>query len=205
MTIAPGEVVALFGPSGSGKSTLLQLVAGLMTPDEGNVIYRGTDIAGFTRSDREKYLLSEVGLVAQSFHLMPTSALNNAAAKLIAAGFSLREAQRLARPWLERVGLSGRMEHTPDELSMGERQRVTIARALVGEPGLLLADEPTGNLDSELSRQVLELLRDIAHERDIPALIVSHDAMATRVVDKTHFLLDGQLYDDCQAVPEHAE
>jgi len=193
LTIAPGEVIALFGPSGSGKTTLLKLVAALVSPDEGSVLYQGIDVSKFSRQEQARYLRSEVGLVSQSFSLMPTTALNNAAAKLVADGMSLKEGRKVAQPWLERVGLGTRLQHRPDEMSMGERQRVTIARALACDPGLLLADEPTGNLDSERSRDVLELLRDIAHERRIPALIVTHDQAATLLVDRSYYLRDGRL------------
>lgn len=201
MTIGPGEVVALFGPSGSGKTTLLKLVGALVAPDSGVVLYRGNDVSRFTRQEQARYLRKEVGLVSQNFNLMPTSALNNAAAKLVADGMSLREGCEIARPWLERVGLGARLGHRPEQLSMGERQRVTLARALASDPGVLLADEPTGNLDSERSREVLELLRDIAHERRIPALIVTHDAMATRLVDRTFYLRDGRLEDSAAVAP----
>jgi putative ABC transport system ATP-binding protein len=201
MTIGPGEVVALFGPSGSGKTTLLKLVGALVAPDSGVVLYRGNDVSRFTRQEQARYLRKEVGLVSQNFNLMPTSALNNAAAKLVADGKSLREGCEIARPWLERVGLGARLGHRPEQLSMGERQRVTLARALASDPGVLLADEPTGNLDSERSREVLELLRDIAHERRIPALIVTHDATATRLVDRTFHLRDGRLEDSAAVAP----
>jgi putative ABC transport system ATP-binding protein len=193
LAIDSGEVVALFGPSGSGKTTLLKLVATLASPDEGCVLYRGVDVCNFSRQEQARYLRKEVGLVSQSFSLMPTTALNNAATKLVADGMSLKDGQKAAQPWLERVGLGGRLHHRPDELSMGERQRVTIARALASGPGLLLADEPTGNLDTERSQEILELLCDIAHERGIPALIVTHDQTATRLVDRSYYLRDGRL------------
>lgn len=199
LSISSGEVVALFGPSGSGKTTLLKLVATLASPDEGSVLYKGADVCNFSRQEQAQYLRKEVGLVLQSFSLMPTSALNNAAAKLVADGMSLRDGRRIAQPWLERVGLSRRLQHRPDELSMGERQRVTIARALASGPGLLLADEPTGSLDSERSREVLKLLCDIAHERGIPALIVTHDQTATQLVDRSYYLRDGRLVNAADA------
>lgn len=194
LKIAPGECLALYGPSGSGKSTLLQLIAALLVPDEGRILYAGADVSNLSLQAKALYLRREVGLVSQSFYLMPTSALNNAATKLLADGHSLREARRIAQPWLERVGLGERLENRPEELSMGERQRVTIARALASDPGLLLADEPTGNLDSERSGEVLQLLRDISHDRSIPALIVTHDVMASAFVDRVHTLRDGQLH-----------
>jgi putative ABC transport system ATP-binding protein len=134
--------------------------------------------------------------VFQSFHLMAAAtALDNAAVKLLASGLTLDEARHRARPWLERVGLGPRVDHTPRELSKGEQQRVAIARALANEPRVLLADEPTGNLDSRRSREVLGLLRELADERGMPVLLVTHDPEAIRIVDRTCTLRDGNLVD----------
>jgi putative ABC transport system ATP-binding protein len=196
LAVGAGEFVALYGPSGSGKTTLLLLASGLMEPDSGGVFFDGRDIAGFSAREGACYRRRDVGFVFQSFHLMAgASALDNAALKLLADGFSLGEARRQARPWLERVGLSARAEHAPAQLSMGERQRVAIARALVNEPRLLLADEPTGNLDSKRSRETLGLLRDICHEREIPGVLVTHDPQAASFADSLYSLRDGQLQD----------
>ena len=196
LTICPGEFVALYGPSGSGKTTLLLMAAGLLAPDAGSIMFDGQDIVGRTPQESARYRRREVGFVFQSFHLMPgASALENAALKLLADGYTLDEACRLVRPWLERVGLAERATHTSDQLSMGERQRVAIARALVNEPRLLLTDEPTGNLDSKRGREILGLLRDLSHERQLPALLVTHDPQATAFVDRVHTLRDGQLSD----------
>jgi putative ABC transport system ATP-binding protein len=196
LTLAPGEFVALYGPSGSGKTTLLLLAAGLMKPDAGNVLFDGKDIGAFSSDESVTYRRRDVGIVFQSFHLLAgASALNNAAIKLLADGVSLGEARHLAVPWLNRVGLAERHNYKPRQLSMGERQRVAIARALVNEPRLLLTDEPTGNLDSARGRQVLGLLRDICHERNIPALLVTHDPQAVSLADRVHTLHDGKLQD----------
>jgi putative ABC transport system ATP-binding protein len=203
LTISAGEFVALYGPSGSGKSTLLQLIAGLLEPDAGSIRFNGTEVTTLSRRERAIYLRRDVGLISQSINLMPTTALNNAASKLLADRWSLREARDSARPWLERVGMGARMAHRPDQLSMGERQRVAIARALASAPGLLLADEPTGNLDSERSEEVLILLRDISHERGIPALIVTHDAAAASFVDSLHALRDGKLCEHADSQVAH--
>ncbi len=127
------------------------------------------------------------------------SATENAGLKLLADGISLARAKREARPWLARVGLAARAEHPPERLSMGERQRVAIARALVNEPRLLLTDEPTGSLDSQRSREILGLLREICHERGIPGLLVTHDPQATGFVDRVHTLRDGRLSDGLDA------
>ena len=194
LTVASGEFVALYGPSGSGKTTLLLLAAGLIAPDAGVVRFDGRDVSALPAKNRALYRRRDVGFVFQSFFLMPGgTALDNAAVKLISDGWSMNDAHRAARPWLERVGLGERMGHRPAQLSMGERQRVAIARALVNEPGVLLTDEPTGNLDSARSRETLGLLRDICHERDIPALLVTHDPQATAFVDRVHTLRDGHL------------
>ncbi len=200
MTVAPGEFVALYGPSGSGKTTLLLLAAGLMAPDRGQVMFGGRDIGGLSASESAIYRRREVGFVFQAFHLIPGApAVDNAALKLLADGASLAQARREARPWLRRVGLAERETHTPERLSMGERQRVAIARALVNEPQLLLTDEPTGNLDSKRSREILTLLRDVCHERDIPGVLVTHDPQATAFVDRVHTLRDGRLREGLDA------
>jgi putative ABC transport system ATP-binding protein len=199
LKIAPGEFVALYGPSGSGKTTLLKLVASLLAPDEGSVVFNGRDISTLSEGQKALYRRRDVGLIPQSVVLGAGSALTNAALKLLADGFSLREGKQAARPWLERVGLAARLEHRPEQLSMGERQRVGIARALVSEPGLLLADEPTGSLDSERTREVLQLLREVSHERSIPALIVTHDRTASAFVDRVYTLRDGRLHDGLEA------
>lgn len=199
LTVSPGEFVAMYGPSGSGKTTLLLLAAALIAPEAGRVLFDGRDIGHLSERESARYRLRDVGFVFQSFHLMPnTSALDNATIKLTAEGLRLREARRRARPWLERLGLGARAEHPPERLSMGERQRVAIARALVNEPRLLLADEPTGNLDSKRSRETLELLRDICHERDIPGLLVTHDPDARELTDHAYTLRDGNLAGSAQ-------
>jgi putative ABC transport system ATP-binding protein len=196
LTVSEGEFVALYGPSGSGKSTLLMLAAGLTAPDSGSVLFDERDVSAFSERDSALYRRRDVGFVFQAFHLMPhTSALDNATIKLTGAGQTLREARRLAQPWLERVGLGERLQQSPEQLSMGERQRVAIARALVNEPRLLLADEPTGNLDSKRSREILLLMRDICHERGIPGVLVTHDPSAIQFVDRVHTLCDGHLLD----------
>jgi len=200
LTVSRGEFVALFGPSGSGKTTLLLLAAGLLVPDSGSVMFDGREISRLSDAQSATHRLRNVGFVFQSFHLMgSTTALNNAAIKLLADGYSLREARARAQPWLDRVGLAERALQTADRLSMGERQRVAIARALVSEPRLLLMDEPTGNLDSKRSREILALLRDICHERHVPGLLVTHDSEASIFADRVLTLRDGHLSDGIDA------
>ncbi len=196
LTVSGGEFVALYGPSGSGKTTLLMLAAALSTPDSGSVHFDGQALGGLSERDSARYRRRDVGFIFQAFHLMPhTSALDNATIKLTGDGCTLREGRRRALPWLERVGMGARAEHTPEQLSMGERQRIAIARALANEPRLLLADEPTGNLDSRRSQEILALMRDICHERKIPGLLVTHDLDATQFVDRVYTLRDGHLTD----------
>lgn len=200
LRVSPGEFVALYGPSGSGKTTLLLLAAGLSMPDRGTVLFGGRDLAAMSPAEKDAFRLNDVGFVFQSFHLEPgASALSNAALKLLPAGLSLRQAKREALPWLERVGLGSRVEHTPERLSMGEQQRVAIARALAGEPHLLLADEPTGSLDSKRSAEILGLLCEVCHEREIPGLIVTHDPQAQAFVDRVQTLRDGKLTEGLDA------
>ncbi|HEY5286161.1 MAG TPA: ABC transporter ATP-binding protein [Solirubrobacteraceae bacterium] len=196
MTIAPGEFVALYGPSGSGKTTLLMLAVGLIVPDSGTIYFGSKDVGGLSERESARYRLKDVGFVFQSFHLANgATALDNATTKLVGEGLSLKVARDRARPWVERVGLGERAEHMPEELSMGERQRVAIARALCNGPALLLADEPTGNLDSKRTRETLALLRDVCHAQSIPGLLVTHDAEAAAFVDRVYTLRDGRLSD----------
>jgi len=200
LTIPPGELVALYGPSGSGKTTLLLLAAGLSAPDSGRILFGERDIGQLSARESALYRRRDVGFVFQTFHLMPhASALDNAMIKLPADGYTLEEARERTAPWLERVGLGTRMKHAAEQLSMGERQRVSIARALVNEPKLLLADEPTGNLDSVRTQEILGLLREICHERQIPALLVTHDPEAMSFVDHVYTLRDGRLADGMHA------
>jgi putative ABC transport system ATP-binding protein len=196
LNVAPGEFVALYGPSGSGKTTLLRLAAGLSTLDSGSVVFEGRHLASMSGAQGDSFRLRTVGFVFQQFHLVAgASVLSNTALKLLADRFTLREAKQEALPWLERVGLGDRVHHTPEQLSMGERQRVAIARALVNDPRLLLADEPTGNLDSKRSGEILGLLREVCHKREIPGVIVTHDPQAISFVDRVHTLRDGRLAD----------
>jgi putative ABC transport system ATP-binding protein len=196
LSVAPGEFVALYGPSGSGKTTLLMLAATINQPDSGSIMFGGRELTGLTKRESAHFRLETVGIVFQSFHLMQgASALDNASLKLFGLNLRLCEAHDMARPWLERLGLGHRLEHRPSEMSMGERQRVAIARALANKPRVLLADEPTGNLDSRRSREVLGLLGEICTEENIPVLLVTHDPQATAFVTRVHTLRDGALSD----------
>lgn len=194
LTLEPGEMLALLGPSGSGKTTILLLIAALLKPDDGAIRYEGRDLASFSEDQASEYLLRDVGFVFQHFHLMRrTSVVDNAARKLLVSGVGVREARERAVPWLERVGLGARMEHTAEQLSGGECQRVAIARVLACKPRLILADEPTGNLDSARSREIVQLLRSVAHENAATVLLVTHDTESAQLADRRLVLRDGKL------------
>ncbi len=197
LALAAGEMLALQGPSGSGKTTLLLLIASLLKPERGTIRYRSEDISTFSESRACDYLLRDVGFIHQTFNLLPrVTALENASIKLLFGGAGMREAQARARPWLESVGLGDRLAHTPEQLSGGERQRLAIARALASEPPLILADEPTGNLDSTRSRGIVELLHSLARERGTSVLLVTHDTEVAALADRQLLLRDGRLEDD---------
>lgn len=202
LALAPGEFVALYGPSGSGKTTLLLLAAGLLAPDRGRVSFGGRDLATLTREEGAEYRRS-LGFVFQSFHLMPgISAVDNATLKLLAEGLSPVRARKQAALWLDRVGLSERARHPPERLSMGERQRVAIARALANDPTLILADEPTGNLDSIRGRETLALIADVCRTRQVGVLLVTHDPDAADFADRIFDLRDGHLLERASKASE---
>jgi putative ABC transport system ATP-binding protein len=197
LTVNAGEMVALRGPSGSGKTTLLKLAAALLKPEHGTIRFRGVDLSSFSERDESDYLRRDVAYISQRDRLMPrVSALENASIKLVLGGAGRRKAHAQARQWLDRLGLSDRAEHTPEQLSGGERQRVAIAQALVGDPKLILPDEPTGSLNSALSREMIALLAQIAHERGTGVLLVTHDTDAALLADRSFTLRDGQLHQD---------
>jgi putative ABC transport system ATP-binding protein len=194
LRVNPGEMVAVHGPSGSGKTSLLLMIAALLQPDSGTIRYDGQDLASLSEQQVSEYQLRDVGFIYQRFRLMPrASALENASRKLLLGGVRMREAQARAKPWLERVGLGERIGHAPSEMSGGECQRVAIARVLACEPRLILADEPTGNLDSTRGREIVQLLSSIARERSAAVLLVTHDLAAVEVADRSYALRDGRL------------
>jgi putative ABC transport system ATP-binding protein len=200
LTVEPGEIVVLFGPSGSGKSTLLMLAAGLLAPDSGAVRFSGRDLVGCSAGELADYQRREVGFIYQAAHLMSgVPAVENAAIKLLADRVPLRRACREAVPWLERVGLGRRLEHTPEQLSGGERQRVAVARALVNSPRLILADEPTGSLDSRRGKEILSLLAELCREHRTAVLLATHDLQAAEITDRLYTLKDGRLLQDGSA------
>jgi putative ABC transport system ATP-binding protein len=194
LTVAAGELVAIYGPSGSGKSTLLFLAAGITRPDAGSVHFDGCDLATLSRRAAARHRRCTLGFVLQSSRLVPgLSAIDNAALKLMAEGAGRTEARRRVAPLLERLGIERRAEHRATQLSRGERHRVSLARALSNDPRLVLADEPTGSLDSQRSRQVLRLLAEICRERGIGVVLATHDPAGADVADRVHRLRDGRL------------
>jgi putative ABC transport system ATP-binding protein len=196
LSVDRGEVVAIYGPSGSGKTTLLMLAAAMLAPDAGNVTVDGRDLATLTDKEASSYRLEQLGFIFQSFHLVNSaSARDNATTKLLLSGISPADARRRITPWLDRLGLGHRLRSPAGRLSAGERQRVAIARALSNDPSLLLADEPTGNLDAERGREVLTLLRELARQREMAVLLVTHDPDAINWVDRAFVLRDGRLGD----------
>jgi putative ABC transport system ATP-binding protein len=193
LSVAPGEMVALYGPSGSGKTTLLLMIATLLEPTSGSVLIGGRDVSSLSEREASQFRLSQLGFIRQNFDLLPgVSAIDNAVLKLLKTT-RWRDAHREITPLLERLGLGGRLGHSAETLSMGERQRVMIARALSTSPSLLLADEPTGSLDSQRSREVLELLRELCRERQVAIVLVSHDPLAAGYADRVYALRDGVL------------
>jgi putative ABC transport system ATP-binding protein len=202
LCVEPGEIVAVVGPSGCGKSTLLHLVAALDRPDGGEIRVAGHDLAREERLDH--YRARHVGLVFQLHNLLPTlSAVENVQVPMFELGIGARERRERARRLLEVVGLADRERSRPAVLSGGERQRVAVARALANDPQVLLADEPTGSLDSEAGRTVLDLLEQVRSERDTTIVVVTHDPGVAARADRIVSMLDGRVADE-PAPPEDA-
>ena len=194
LAIAAGEMVAIVGPSGSGKSTLLHLLAGLDRPSSGEVILEGTRLSGLSDVARTELRRAKIGLVFQFFNLLPLlSARENVAMPLLLAGSGLADAEARADELLAGVGLSARRHHRPDAMSGGEMQRVAVARALAARPPVLLADEPTGNLDSAAAEGVLALLGAAAHDEGRAVVVVTHDPTTAAAADRVVEVRDGKL------------
>ena len=196
LSVAAGSMVAIMGPSGSGKSTLMNLLGLLDTPTAGSYRIAGEEVAGLSDAARSRHRRERIGFIFQSFNLLPRkSALDNVAVPLMYAGVRRGERLRRARAILDQVGLSDRLSHRPTELSGGQQQRVAIARALVNEPALILADEPTGNLDSRTGREVLDLLRQL-HASGRTLVIVTHDRAVAEHAERVITLVDGRVVSD---------
>ncbi len=200
--IERGETVAVVGPSGSGKSTLLNLLGGLDRPDEGQIEIDGVDVSSLDEDGRTRLRRAKVGLIFQFFNLLPLlTARENVALPLQLAGMPARDADRRAEELLARVGLAARAHHQPDQLSGGEMQRVAVARALAPRPQLLLADEPTGNLDSHTGVTVLEMLLGAARADGCALLLITHDARAASACGRVIEFADGTIVGDASARP----
>ncbi len=195
LTVKKGEFVAIIGASGSGKSTLLSLLGTLDKADNGEIRFRGEDITKL--KDPAAFRARNIGFVFQAFHLLPTlTALENVQVPMFELGMPVRERQRKARELLETVDMGHRLDHLPAKLSGGERQRVAIARSLANEPGILLADEPTGNLDSKNSMQILDLLSGLHRDKGMTLVLVTHDMHVARAADRIITMRDGQIVSD---------
>jgi putative ABC transport system ATP-binding protein len=198
LEIPAGQFVALLGASGSGKSSLLNLLAGLDSPTSGSVVADGKNLAGMTRSELALYRRATVGMVFQSFNLIPSmTVLENVELPLRFAEVERNKRRALAEAALQKVGLTGRLEHRPVELSGGEQQRVALARALINGPRLLLADEPTGNLDSKTGAEVMDLIRNLNESLHMTVVLVTHERdLAERYADRLIFMADGRVVAD---------
>jgi putative ABC transport system ATP-binding protein len=202
LTVEPGELVAIYGPSGSGKTTLLKLIAAVMKPDRGQIVVGGRDICQLGDRAASAYRLHELGFVLQSFHLIAgLSAIDNAVLKLLAIGARPKAAYQRITPLLARLDIDAQAEQPARELSAGQQQRVALAKALSTDPGLVLADEPTGNLDTRRGRAVLTLLEELCRERGTATVLVTHDPEALAFADRAYALRDGALVDH---LPEDA-
>jgi putative ABC transport system ATP-binding protein len=197
LAIRPGDYVSIVGPSGSGKSTLMHLLGGLDRPTSGRLLLGGRDVATLSAGDLAQLRNRVIGFVFQSFHLLArTTARDNVALPLIYRGLRRAQRRRRAEEMLDRVGLGHRMDHRPNQLSGGEQQRVAIARALVTEPSVLLADEPTGNLDSAAGAAILTLLEELNAERGVALAVVTHDAAVAGRARRQIVMRDGLIQSD---------
>jgi putative ABC transport system ATP-binding protein len=203
LSVARGELVVLYGPSGSGKSTLLELIAAAESPDEGTILVDGVDLAALSDDELDDYRLNTLGVAPESPHLIAgLTALDLAALRLTEQGLSWSKAHKQAKPLLDRLELGERVDHQAHQLSKGERSRVSIAMALATGPSLVLADEPTANLDSRLVDDVLAMLADYSHEHDAAVLLVTHDPAARPFADRILALRDGRIHlDDIDREP----
>lgn len=200
LCIDEGEFAAVMGPSGSGKSTTMNIIGCLDQPTSGSYLFNGVEVGGLDRKQRALLRRNYLGFVFQGFNLLArTSAVENVELPLIYRGLRHAERRPLAMEALERVGLQGRARHTPGELSGGQQQRVAIARAIVTEPAVLLADEPTGNLDTKTSHEIMELLVDLNREQKITILMVTHEPEMVEYARRVVHFLDGRIASDSRA------
>ncbi len=197
LDVPKGEFLALMGPSGSGKTTLLNLLSGIDSPTEGSLVIAGVELAKLSRRDLTKWRAAHVGYIFQLYHLVPVlTAFENVELPLLLSDLSKKDRHARVEAALTLVGLGDRVHHTPSELSGGQEQRVAIARALVADPPLLVADEPTGDLDRESATRILDLLRQLTREHGKTIVMVTHDAKAAAAADRTLHLEKGQLLEN---------
>jgi len=194
LDILSGEICCILGTSGSGKSTLLNLLAGLEKASRGSILIRGKNIGKMNERQLALFRQKNIGFVFQSYNLLPSlSALENVSLPLVFRGIKKEKREQLARALLQDVGLKTHLKHKPAEMSGGQQQRVGIARAFVGSPPIVLADEPTGNLDSKTSLEVIQLMLKLAREKQQTLVIVTHDSEVASFADKTVFIRDGKI------------
>ncbi len=192
--LSKGEFVVVMGPSGSGKTTLLNLLGALDRPSGGNILIDGEDLNQLKEEELTRLRRERVGFVFQFYNLIPTlTALENVELPMLMAGVSRRERESRARALLAMVGLAERANHLPDELSGGEQQRVTIARALANRPSIILADEPTGDLDTKTGTEVVRMLRDLARKEGVTVVAVTHDPVVAEMADRILEMRDGRI------------
>lgn len=204
LTVERGEFLALMGPSGSGKTTLLNLLSGIDSPTSGSLVIDGNDIATFSRRQLTQWRGRNIGYIFQLYHLVPVlTAFENVELPLLLAPLGRRERREKVEAALALVGLADRMHHTPSELSGGQEQRVAIARALIADPPLLVADEPTGDLDRESATHILGLLRSLAQDHGKTIVMVTHDAKAAAAADRILHLEKGRLLEQGGEVNEY--
>jgi len=194
LDVHPGELLMLMGPSGSGKTTLLSIMGCILTASSGSVRVAGTEVVGLNEKHLPALRLEHIGFVFQGFNLFPTlTAGENVELMLDLKGISVAKAQKRAHELLEQVGLAAKYDSFPSDLSGGQKQRVAIARALAGDPGIILADEPTAALDSLTGRNVMEMMRDLAHKRERAVVIVTHDSRVLNFADRIVQIEDGTV------------
>ena len=206
LTIARGEMVSIIGPSGSGKSTLLNLIGGLDRPTSGEVRVDGEALAGLPDDGLTRVRRDKIGFIFQFFNLIPVlNAVENTALPITLDGVRPGDAKTRAAEWLRKIGLGDRLDHRPDQLSGGQQQRVAVARALVADPALILADEPTGNLDTHASEEIAALLRQVANDWGRAVVIVTHDPRIAAYADRIIFLKDGAVVDQTVLEPRGSQ
>ena len=203
LQIQKNEYVALMGPSGSGKSTLMNILGCLDTPSSGQYLLNNIDVSSMNDNDLATIRNKQIGFVFQTFNLIPRlSTLDNVALPLVYAGWNKSKREERAKEVLEQVGLGERLQHKPNELSGGQRQRVAVARALVTNPSIILADEPTGELDSQTGQEVFQYLRELATANQATVIVVTHDASYMQPEDAVHRIRDGQLVETITGKPD---